>query len=83
MQPDPAVEIERLTSRWDALTARLVAAGLVGPDDVITCAIWSHGATVVVTDAHGVSTAYAMQPSGELFRFTCTGWAPVDEEPCS
>lgn len=81
VQPDPAVEVERLTSRWDALATRLFAAGLVGPDDIITCEVWSHGATIVVTDWLGDSTAYAMQPTGQLFRFTCSGWEPVAEEP--
>ena len=83
MQPDPAAEVARLTTRWDALCARLVRAGLVGPDDIVVCEIWSHGGAVVVTDVLGDETAYAMEPTGRLFRFTCSGWEPVDEEWCT
>ena len=82
MQPDPAREVERLVELWDAICGRLVAAGHVGPDDLVVCEVWSHGGAVVVTDELGDSTAYAMQSDGRLFRFTCEGWEPVDDEEC-
>jgi hypothetical protein len=78
-QPDPAAEIDRLTSRWDALAARLAAAGLIGRWDLVTCEVWSHGATVVVTDPAADRHAYAIDATGQLFRFGCSG---ARHRPC-
>jgi hypothetical protein len=75
-------EIWRLTTRWDAVAARLAAAGLVEPDDLVTQEIWSHGATVVVDDGLDCR-AYAIDPSGRLFRFAPEGWELIDEECCA
>ena len=75
---DPAAEIDRLVSRWDAISARLRAAGLITKHDTLTQEVWAHGGAIVVTSPDGTRHAYALNVEGRLHRWDASHWTPVE-----